>query len=169
MKTKIFCCLSIIILLTCACKKSTTNPATGVKDGVDITKAINSGVLFGTWIINDEDVSKQKETQNSQVFTNKARPELTFNKDKTYQLNYTDSITQKPVYENGTWSINTAMNTIILKGPAKEYSFTISTLNEEDLIFNHEIQTTKTVTNAEGVTSAQPVTAIEILYLEDND
>ncbi len=167
MKTKFLCTLSVIILTGAACKKSVIDPKDSYKS-IDIVKAVNSGVLFGTWLINDEDVYKQKATQNSTVFTDKLRPELTFGKNKSYLLNFTDSLTAKPVSEKGTWSVNGTDNTIILQG-SKTYTFSITTLNEEDVVFIHMIPGIKTTTSSEGITSSQATMVPEILYMEDND
>jgi hypothetical protein len=167
MKTKILFALSVIILIGGSCKKSFTDPK-NPSNGIDITKAVNSGALFSTWYMNDEDVSKQKDTQSSTVFRNKVRPQLSFDKGGTYALNYMDSLTGKPISEAGTWSTNTSDNTLILKG-SNTYTFSILSLTEETLVFMHVIPVTKTTTTSEGVASSQTTMGSEMLYMEDND
>src|ERR1043166_3206957 len=139
MKSKIFFALSIIILTATSCKKSTAKPVPSVDNGINITNAVNSGTLFQKWIINDDDSEKQKITQTSQVFENKTDPELTFEKNGTYLLSYTDSHSHKSFSETGTWFADTKLNAIVLKGGPSEYTFTINTLNEEDLVLTHMI------------------------------
>ena len=164
MKTTSIYCLFSIVLFTFSCKKSTLNP-----DGINIKKAIDSGVLFSTWIINDDDVAQQKQTQQSDMFTNIGKPLLSFDKNKTYLLSYKDLTTNKPVTESGTWDTNNSSNELILHRPNKDYNLLILKLNEEDLIFSNSIQSTTTVTNSEGVSSTQTQTVKQTLYMEDND
>ncbi len=164
MKTTAIFGLITIVLFTFSCKKSTLNP-----NGINIKQAIDSGVLFSTWIINDDDVTQQKQTQQSDLFINIGKPLLSFDKNKTYILSYKDLTTNKQITESGTWDTNNSSNELILHRPNKDYNLLILKLDEEDLIFSNSIQTTTTVTNSEGVTSTQTQTTKQTLYMEDND
>ncbi len=168
MKMKLILSLSIILLTASSCKKTNTKPP-DIQHGIDITKAVNSGALFIKWIINDDDGNKATGMQNSTVFLSKLKPELTFDKQGTFVLNYTDSLTHKPVTESGTWRTDVNSNCLIIKGPSYEYSFTVNTLDEEDLILAHVIQTSQQIKTSEGVVSTQQVSIVETLYMEDDD
>ena len=125
--------------------------------------------MFSTWIINDDDAAQEKQTQQSDMFTNIGKPQLSFDKNKTYILSYTDLTSKKPITESGTWDTNNSSNELILHRPNKDYNLLILKLNEEDLIFSNSIQTTTTVTTPEGVSSTQIQTVKQTLYMEDND
>ncbi|MBA3665315.1 MAG: hypothetical protein H0W61_14045 [Bacteroidetes bacterium] len=162
MKSKIIFTVSLFILGLAGCKKATMNP-----DGINIDKAIDSGVLFSTWIINDDDTKKEQLTENSNYFKNKEKPELTLDKKGTYVLNYTSSGIK--ISEKGTWTKESSTNKLILKYNGTESVFVINIVNEEDFVITNIYTDIKNVTNAEGVVTAQSQTVKEILYLEDND
>src|SRR4051812_26263966 len=103
MKAKFLFAITVILVMASSCKKPKINP-----DGMDIDAAINSNVLFSTWIIDDDDATKQKTTENSSVFANKTKVKLTFNKDHTYLLKYVDPVNNKANSETGSWSTNSS-------------------------------------------------------------
>ena len=176
MKTKLVLAASLLILTFAACKKSNDTP-----DTKEILKAFNSGVLFNTWIINDEDDNKQTITRNTEMFFYKFDPHLTIKKDNTYSFIYKNYF-NKSYTETGTWTYDKA-DMLELKGKpltvqlqpkefAKEmtfdYSFQIISLSEEDLVINRIITRT-TSTGTEGTSGSPTETVNEKLFLEDND
>ncbi|MCW3077612.1 MAG: hypothetical protein JWO32_2221 [Bacteroidetes bacterium] len=162
MKIKLFVILNVLLLSFSNCKKSKI-----VVDGIDVTKAVDSGILFSTWIINDDDDKKEKATANSNYFTGKVKPEITFSKSGSYDLVYL--VSGVKTTETGTWFTDKASNQLVLKSNGKESNFLINELDEEDFVLTNVYTAVKTVTNKEGVVTSQTQTVKEMLYMEDND
>lgn len=162
MKIKLFIILNVLLFSFSNCKKSKI-----VAEGIDVTKAVDSGILFSTWIINDDDDKKEKATVNSNYFSGKVKPEITFSKSGTYDMVFLAAGVKTT--ESGTWFTNKASNQLILRSNGKESNFLINELNEEDFVLTNVYTAAKSVTNNEGVVSSQTQTIKEILYMEDND
>jgi hypothetical protein len=165
-------------LLLANCKKEKNDAAP------DLATAVKDGMLFNTWVIDDENNAHYTSTTQSVTFKDKNFPRFIIHPDYTYSFDYYDR-TNHRVNETGSCEINVGQKELtfypgrlpLQAGQYNDtasylyfhYGFKVALLSEEELQLQNIVVKTTYITDAEGVQHAVHENVMETLYMEDDD